>query len=53
MTIPISLLKDAAFKAGLVKLIGQANIAEEDLKKFMPMLETQASSPMDLVDAAA
>ena len=53
MTIPISLLKDAALKAGLEKLLGQANIAEEDLKKFMPMLETQASSPMDLVDAAA
>ena len=53
MTIPISLLKDAALKAGLEKLLGQANIAEEDLKKFMPMLETQAGSPMDLVDAAA
>jgi len=53
MTIPISLLKDAALKAGLEKLLGQANIAEEDLKKFMPMLETQAGSPMDLVDATA
>ena len=53
MTIPISLLKDAALKAGLEKLLDQANIAEQDLKKFMPMLETQDSSPMDLVDAAA
>tara|TARA_R100000008_G_scaffold9921_2_gene4975 strand:+ start:3083 stop:3715 length:633 start_codon:yes stop_codon:yes gene_type:complete len=53
MTIPISLLKDAALKAGLEKLLDQANIAEKDLKKFMPMLETQAGSPMDLVDAAA
>ena len=42
MTIPISLLKDAALKAGLEKLLDNANIAEEDIRKFMPMSDAIA-----------